>query len=97
MLERVETILQTWERDGVEAALSLNLPLPAPQELEGSLSTLSPEDRRHLMARLDDFAAAIIVYQEHAATEMQGIKEDLQRMQSAVNACQSYTTRNKDA
>ena len=97
MLERVNTVLQAWEQDGVEAALSLNLPLPAPQEWDAALSTLLPEDRRRLMARLDDFATAIVAYQKHATVEMQEIEEDLKRMESAVNACQSYNTRHKDA
>lgn len=97
MLERLETVLQAWETEGVEAALALNLPLPTPAELAGALAALSSADHRRLMLRLDDFATAITAYQKSAATEMQDIKADLDRMQSVVNACQSYTTRHKDA
>ena len=97
MLERVETILQHWEKEGVEAALSLNLNLPTPQELSQPLAALSDDDRRALIARLDDFAKAVIAFQVKATSDMQSIIQELERAKSAAEACMSYASRHKDS
>ncbi|MES2729034.1 MAG: hypothetical protein V4621_02910 [Pseudomonadota bacterium] len=96
MLERVERILQTWEKEGVEAALALNLPMPDAQQFQSSLSTLTEDENRRLMIRLDDFATAIGDYQVHATAEMGKVLADLERAKSAASACVSYNKRHKD-
>lgn len=96
MLDQVWALLDTWEKDGIESALMSQTDLPTPDQLAPALEALPASQRRDVLSRLADFAAAIEAYQLELNKSMAVTDAEIRKLSSARNATLAYSTRSKD-